>query len=312
MNNREKGKLIDDNSKLIEDMKDNREALDKGRQLKEHEIDQYVKDHKLEGKDLQNDKEYQDLLNERNDLKDKADKLDYNIARLDEDNKQLAAETGRSYDSLIDSDRPEKYESDTYIPEGLDYEKGSFDDEPEADRAGNEYPEDVNKASDRQSPENTHVNESDKPKTLEESLDKFNDPDWQNKRLDEKQKDINDLIDLQSESLDLKEKPKVQFENNTGRNAADYKPETGEISVHNNSLNNGKDVAESISNECRKAYQNEHGTSPLTQTDVDFRKDQNNRVDSSNDYEAYKNQSTVKDSDDYSRRIRNWFDREDR
>ena len=93
-------KIQEDSKATIHELTKEKDAVKLAMDAKMDQISEYVMSHNMERYDTARDPHYQQMIAEYNALRDSQRKLDYNIVKLDENNKAISEVTGKDYESV--------------------------------------------------------------------------------------------------------------------------------------------------------------------------------------------------------------------
>lgn len=155
--------------------------------------------------------------------------------------------------------------------------------------------------SDNTSNQTEVVNKSDLSSDLKESLENFNQEKWEQMSPEEKKEAITELRDSVANELGLQNKPDVIFYNvQDATDFGGYSAKENAIYINEYNMGDAHETADTIAHESRHCWQHERAENPQNEQDLAFRKNFENYVSPSDDYQEYKNQPVEIDARQYA------------
>lgn len=159
-----------------------------------------------------------------------------------------------------------------------------------------------------QSPEQPQPEEIEKKaeisETTRESLEAFEQSNWDKLSQVEKEQAVEKLRDSIAEDLQLENKPNIAYYNN--ENPGDYggyAASTNTIYINRFNMSDAAETADTIAHESRHCWQHERADNPQSEQDYLFKENFDDYVRPEDDYRAYKNQIVESDARDYAARV---------
>lgn len=226
------------------------------------------------------------------------------------------------YDDISEEDPGEEEDysdesvEDDETTEGIEKPEAAEDEEPAEDTENAEPEEDDETAEDEEPAEDTEDSEEPEvPEDLDrkaeiseetrQSLESFEQSNWDNLSQAEKEKAVEDLRDRVAEDLELENKPEVAYYNNP--DPGDYGGyAAGNNTIYINQFNMGDagETADTIAHESRHCWQHERAEHPETAQDYQFKENFDNYVKPEENFELYLDQPVERDAREYADQVK--------
>lgn len=250
------------------------------------------------------DPESTDGKNSEADIEDTVDEID-EAETEDTADKTEETEAEPTTDETGESE-PKSTIDETEATDSTADETGKADPETTEDEARETNPESVvdetgETDSDNTSNQTEVVNKSELSSDLKESLENFNQEKWEQMSPEEKKESITELRDSVANELGLQNKPDVIFYNvQDATDFGGYSAKENAIYINEYNMGDAHETADTIAHESRHCWQHERAENPQNEQDLAFRKNFENYVSPSDDYQEYKNQPVEIDARQYA------------
>lgn len=153
-------------------------------------------------------------------------------------------------------------------------------------------------------PENTdYLADSDRAR---ETLSPFRSENWEDMPADDRKGYIEGLADYHADILAVGGKPFIEYYNGSSNDFGAFDPNTNTLMINERNLDDGPEVADTVSHEYRHAYQHQCSENPINERDEIFRDNIVNPIDASVDYQEYRDQPIERDARAYAQRFKNY------
>lgn len=141
---------------------------------------------------------------------------------------------------------------------------------------------------------------------LEKSLKPFEQENWDNLNLEQREKAIYDLRDAISDNLDIQNIPDVSFYSNEDlTDYGGYSYANNTIYINESNINDSKETADTIAHESRHCWQHEYADKSDSSLAQEFRENFDDYIRPEDDYRGYKNQPVEADAREYASEVTN-------
>ncbi len=137
-----------------------------------------------------------------------------------------------------------------------------------------------------------------------QSLESFEQNNWDNLSRAEKEKAVEDLRDNIAEDLQLENKPDVAYYNNPDPgDYGGYAASNNTIYINRFNMGDAGETADTIAHESRHCWQHERAEHPETEQDYQFKENFDNYVKPEENFERYLDQPVERDARDYAEQV---------
>ena len=139
---------------------------------------------------------------------------------------------------------------------------------------------------------------------LNETLEKFDQENWDSMNIEEQKEAIRELGDAVAKDLELTNKPNIEFYNNEDDNDfGGYSAKNNTIYVNEHNMSDARETADTIAHESRHCWQHERAENPKTEQDREFKENFDDYIRPEDDYQAYRDQPVESDAREYAANI---------
>lgn len=251
----------------------------------------------LDDDSIDDDKESDD----KNEL-DNASELEnnQNSENKEDESESSDLDDNNSIEDNIEDENPEDNATD-------ENPEDNIEDENVADSTEDEKPEDfVAKDVDNKNDTSESDGNAEVSSDIKESLEPFEQNDWDSLSPEQQKEAITDLRDSISNDLELENKPDVKFyDNNDDTDFGGYSPSENAIYINEHNMGDAAETADTIAHESRHCWQHERAENPQNEQDLAFKENFDDYIRPEDDYRGYKNQPVEADAREYASDIAN-------
>lgn len=262
--------IRNDSCSAIKELSAEKDSIKQAMDAKMDEISEYVISNDMERYDTAHDWRYQQMSAEYNAMKERYDRIDYSIVKLDENNKAITERIGDEYISMVElppMSRISEVNTGTDVPGETNY----FIDETKAS----------------------------------EVLSPFKQGNWEQLSIREQKQAVEKLADYNAEILGVEDKPRIIYYN--AEDPCDfggYSAKQNAIYINEYNMHDAVETADTISHEYRHKYQHERAEKLENERDLEFKDSFDNYIRAEDDYQGYKAQLVEADARAYAQIVK--------